>query len=216
MFTSFLADPGIVYFILVFGLWTAVMAVYVPGTGALETIALVLVGGALVLFAGLPTNWLGVLIIIVGLLSFHLIPLLYPRAGLLAEVGLLVQALGALILFNGSPGSWWLILITVGVAWVYHRYALYPLLKRMKQQAAVIDDDSQLAGTVGRVVKASKKVGNAYIGSVNVRGEQWTASSTKPLNTGDEIVVIDREGLQLIVEGLKHKHTSTEESRTER
>jgi membrane-bound serine protease (ClpP class) len=215
VFTSVLSDPGLVYFVLVFGLWAAVMAVYVPGTGALEIAALILVGGALVLFTNLPVNWLGVLLVIVGLLSFHLTPLAYPRAGRIAEVGLLVQALGAFLLFNTMPVAWWLILLTVGVAWVYHRYALMPLLKRMRQQSAVIDDNEQLVGAAGRVVKASQPVGKVHIGSVNVRGEHWTASSEHPLEVGDEVIVQDREGLQLLVEGVKHKHQTPEQSHLE-
>ncbi len=211
MFTSVLSDPGLVYFVLVLGLWAAVMAVYVPGTGAMEIVALGLVGGALLLFSNLPVNWLGVLLVIIGLLSFHLTPLFLPRVARVAVVGLLVQALGAFLLFNTMPVAWWLILFTVGVAWVYHHFALMPLLKRSKQQSAVINDDGQLMGATGRVSKASHPVGKLHIGNVNVRGEEWTAACAYPLEAGDEVIVRGREGLQLMVEGVKHRNPTPEQ-----
>jgi membrane-bound ClpP family serine protease len=51
--------------------------------------------------------------------------------------------------------------------------------------------------------------------TVNVRGEQWTALADHPLRTGDEIVVLERDGLQLQVEGVKHKQKSKKEEDTE-
>jgi membrane-bound ClpP family serine protease len=42
---------------------------------------------------------------------------------------------------------------------------------------------------------------------VQVRSEQWTARSDRPLQPGEEIVVLERDGLQLYVEGVKHKRT---------
>jgi membrane-bound ClpP family serine protease len=38
-----------------------------------------------------------------------------------------------------------------------------------------------------------------------VQGETWTARSSQPLDRDDEVVVLAREGLVLVVEGVKHK-----------
>jgi membrane protein implicated in regulation of membrane protease activity len=38
-----------------------------------------------------------------------------------------------------------------------------------------------------------------------VEGELWTATSEKKLAAGTEVVIIDRKGLNIYVEGVKHK-----------
>jgi membrane-bound ClpP family serine protease len=43
-----------------------------------------------------------------------------------------------------------------------------------------------------------------------VRSEQWTATSSTALQTGDDILVVEHEGLQLYVEAVKHKHAPHE------
>jgi membrane protein implicated in regulation of membrane protease activity len=40
---------------------------------------------------------------------------------------------------------------------------------------------------------------------VNVRGELWTANSDQPLHSGEEVVVVERDGLSIFVEGVKQK-----------
>ncbi|MEZ4668725.1 MAG: NfeD family protein [Anaerolineae bacterium] len=198
-------DPNIVYVVLVFGLWVTVTAAYVPGTGLIEGLAMAaLVAGVLIL-VNMPTNWAGVLVMVIGGVAFLLIPFLNQRWARVAELGLVLQVIGAATLFHGLQVSWLLIVVTIAISVAYHRLVLLPVLERARKQAVVIDDDAQLVGTVGRVVKASEKVGTTHIGSINVKGEQWTATSDYPLKPGEEVVVLERDGLQLYVEGVKHK-----------
>lgn len=205
-------DVNVVYMILIFGLWAAVTAAYIPGTGAPETLALIGVGGGVLLLTSLPTNWAGVIILFIGVLSFLLIPFLNNRWARLAEGGLVLQVIGTLTMFNGVQVSLMLLIVTIGLSVLYHHGVLLPFLEKNRKQVAVIDDNKHLVGQVGRVVKASEKTGSAYMATVNVRGEQWTAMADHPLRTGDEIVVIERDGLQLQVEGVKHKQKSKENS----
>lgn len=200
-----MADPNLVYLILLFGLWSAVTAVYIPGTGIPEVIALGALGGGIWMLAALPTNWLAVILLVMGVLSFLVVPFVDRRLAQLAVAGLVLQALGSVTLFNGLSVSWLLIAVTVGASLAYHRLILLPLLEQSRTQPAVRDDDKELMGAVGRVVKASVPLGSNFVNTINVRGEQWTALSDNPLDTGDEVVVVERDGLQLIIEGIKHK-----------
>jgi membrane-bound serine protease (ClpP class) len=204
-------DVNVVYLILIFGLWAAVTAAYIPGTGAPETLALIGVGGGILLLTTLPTNWPGVIILFIGVLSFLLIPFLNNRWARLAEGGLILQVVGTLTMFNGWQVSWLLIIVTIGLSLLYHHGVLLPFLEKSRKQVAVIDDTKNVIGSVGRVVRPSEKLGAAYMATVNVRGEQWTAVADHPLRTGDEIVVIERDGLQLQVEGVKHKQKPKKE-----
>lgn len=203
-------EPNIAYLILVCGLWVAVTAAYVPGTGILELVALGALVIEIVILSTLPTNWFAALMLVIGVLSFLLIPLINQRQARLAQGGLILQAVGGFFLFSHVQVSWLLIALTVGISLLYHRLALMPLLNRTRQQAAVIDDNGQLPGMLGRTTKTFERVGRLYMGTVYVNGEQWTATSEKPLQAGDAVVVIERDGLQLSVEGAKHKRTVEE------
>ena len=209
---QFATDPNVVYLVLLFGLWVAVTAAYIPGTGVIEALALIALIIGIVILSSLPTNWGAVLLLVLGVLSFLLVPFLSARFAILAQGGLILQAIGGALLFNGLSVSWLIIAITIAIALLYHNFALLPLLRRNRQQKAVLDDNGQLIGMAGRVTSTFTASGSRYVGTVNVRSEQWTAYSDKPLATGDEIVVIERDGLQLLVEGLKHKQAPTEEA----
>jgi membrane-bound serine protease (ClpP class) len=206
-----MTDPNFVYLVLLFSLWVAVTAAYVPGTGVVEALAVIGLIIALVLMTSMPTNWGSVLLLVLGVLTFLLVPFLTPRLALLAQGGLILQAVGGALLFNGLSVSWLIIAITIGIALLYHNFALLPLLRHAREQKAVIDDNGQLVGMTGRVSSAFASSGASFVGTVNVRSEQWTAFSDKPLLAGDEVVVIERDGLQLLVEGLKHKQAPKEE-----
>ena len=200
-------DPNIVYMVLVLGLWLTVTAAYIPGTGLIEALALAALGGAVLILANMPTNWAGVLIMVIGGISFLLVPFLNQRWARVAEVGLVLQVIGAAMLFHGLQVSWLLIAVTVVISVAYHRLVLLPVLERSRQQLAIIDYSNPLIGVAGKVVKASEKSGNTHIGTVQAGGEQWTAISDYPLRPGEEVVVLERDGLKLYVEGVKHKQT---------
>jgi membrane-bound serine protease (ClpP class) len=192
-------DPNIAYFILVFGLWAGVSATYLPGTGIKEGLAFLLLLAAGAMLLNMPTNWVAVLILLIGVLSFIVIPFVKQQLALLSVGGLALQGLGAWFLFNGLHVSPILIGVTLVLPLLYHRYVLLPILEKVRNQPSP-DEDELLIGARGRVVKAIDPVG-----TINVRGEMWTATSDRPLEAGDEAIVLERDGLQVVVEGIKHK-----------
>jgi membrane-bound serine protease (ClpP class) len=192
-------DPNLVYLILLLGLWMSVTAVYMPGTGVVELLAGIGVIAALVALANMPTNWWAVILIVVGVLSFLVIPFIDRRFAALAIGGLVLQAIGSLTLFNGTTISLPLVVVTIIAALVYHRYALLPALEHHRGKPAMLEDEP-IIGLNGYVQSALNPVGTVY-----VRGETWTARSDQPLEKGAEIAVVDQEGLTLYVEALKHK-----------
>lgn len=194
-----LQDPNIIYLTLLFGLWLAAIAIYLPGSGILEILALGFLAFEVLILTRVPTNWGALLVLVVGVLGFLTMPLILPKLERYALGGLVLQTIGSLFLFNGQPVSWAIIAITIGVSFAYHRYLLMPILRSHRNHAAPTEDEL-LIGARGRVIKPLDP-----IGTVLVRGEQWTAYSDKPLPANEEIVVLERDGLQLYVEGVKHK-----------
>lgn len=192
-------DPNLVYLALVFGLWLGVTAIYLPGTGVLEVLAAVAVVGCIALLTAMPVSWVATLAMVAGILGFIVIPFLQQRHTAIALGGLGLHAVGAWFMFDGVAISPLFIALTVGMSLLYYHYALIPIFTRIRQQKAV-GQDEMLIGARGRVIKALDPTG-----TINVRGELWTAVSDRPLQPGDEVIVVEREGLQVTVEGVKHK-----------
>ena len=201
-----LLDPNIVYLLLLFGLWSAVTAAYIPGTGLVEVLSGVASLAAIVLMMSMPTNWLAVLLLVVGVGGFLVMPFINQRFALLATGGLVLQALGSLLLFNGEMVSPVLIAGTIAVALLYHRFALMAL-RHNYERLPQIDDNVSFIGAAGRVVSRIDPVGTVQAG-----GELWTARSDRPLEAGEEVIVIDRDGLVVTVEGLKRKREEQNEA----
>lgn len=197
-------EASLVYLLLVFGLWVMVTAIYMPGTHIIEFVAVGTLGLSIYLLSTMLANWWMVGLLVLSVTGFLLLPFFGQRWWRYAEGGLLLQAVGGLLLFEGKIVSPLAIAVTIGLSLLYHRRILLPILAAQQGLSAL--DDETLIGAQGWV--ASPLVPNesgSAVGTVNVRGELWTARSGDTLNMGDEIIVVEREGLQLFVEPFKRK-----------
>jgi membrane-bound serine protease (ClpP class) len=194
------ADPNVIYLLLLVGLWASVFGIYIPGTGVVEGVAVVTLAGALIALVSNPaTNWLAVLLIGAGVLGYMLIPLYRHSLARLALVGLILQAVGGIFLFSGTSVSLLIIVATIGITLFFYQFALLRILEKQTNEPSV-GDEELLPGSLGQVSKALDPVG-----IVNVRSESWTAYSNEPLQPGETIVVVAKEGLRLYVEKAKPK-----------
>jgi membrane-bound serine protease (ClpP class) len=199
---TFIQDPNVVYLLLLIGMWASVFGIYIPGTGIVEVFALVALVGAFLLLVTNPlTNWLAAILLGIGVFGYLLVPLFRRDLARLALVGLALQAIGGFFLFSDNSVSALVIAATVGISLAFYQLALLPFLNRQASEPAV-GDDELLAGATGWVVTALDP-----IGTVNVRSEIWTAYSDEPLQPGERITVIAKEGLRLHVERAKSKGT---------
>lgn len=194
-----LVDPNLIYLALIAGLWLGVTAVYMAGTGVPEILSIVLIGGSLLVLTQLPTNWLAVILMVIGFSGFLVAPFTSPRIGQFAEVGLILQAVGSLLLFNGNlVVSPFVIVPSLLAAWAYHRFLLLPIMRTQHEQSSLEIED-QVIGAYGRVVNEIDPVGTIY-----VKGEQWSARSRDPLAVGTTVRVVRQKGLELEVEKAKN------------
>lgn len=198
-------DPNWIYLGLVLSLWIGVTAAYIPGTGIIEVLASGGLIGTMIVLVQMPTNWLAVMLLVVGVASFIVMPFVQQRLAALAVGGLALQGIGGLLLFEGDHRvSLFVILLTLVIPLAYHQWVLLPILRHIKKQP-VVERDSQLIGAVGRVTTDIDPVG-----TVNVNSEQWTATSDEPLKAGDRVIVTGRSGLQLTVEKVKRQEADPE------
>src|SRR5687768_15742724 len=105
LLTPFLADATLLYVMLLIGLWVAITAAHVPGTGIIELAAFALIGLSLYALTQLPTNWLALMLLVAGAGCFLVLPYLSPRYAHLAELGLIMQGVGGLTLFTDRTMS---------------------------------------------------------------------------------------------------------------
>ena len=190
-------DPNLIYLGLIASLWAVVTIVYTPGTifGELLSAALTLV--TLAVLVNQPTNWVAVLLVVIGVSGFLALPFMSLKYARFADLGLILQALGGFFLFNGKSVSLGTIFVTILIAWVYHRGVLMPAL-RFHASAVNGDEKSRVVGLLGRVTRQIDPVGTVYVG-----GEMWTARSDEPIMQDVEIIVTDKVGLELRVEKAK-------------
>lgn len=196
-------DPNLIYLLLVFGLWAGVTASYLPGTGVAELITLASLGvSAVYLWQHEATNWLAVLCLSAGVLSFITFPFLPPRWRDYTLAGLALQALGSWFLFNGALLNPLLLVCILGLQLLYHRVVLVPVLERARLLKSEASRDEQLIGQEGRMTSALNPAAAHPYGTVMVNSESWTASCDSELREGEAVTVVARQGLRLQVAPL--------------
>lgn len=203
---TLLLDPTIAYLMLIVGLWLAITAIYLPGTFLPEIGATVVLIGAVLALAALPTNWISLVLLVTGMVTFILLPFISPARAHWADAALVVQGIGSVFLFRGTMPNPLAIAALLAAAYIYHHFLLLPIMRRVRELPAVSDEYDNLLGVEGRVVSA---VDPPATGAAQVAGEMWTIRSNIPLEPGDLVRVISKRGLELEVERLKSKRPPT-------
>ena len=197
-----IATPNVAFLLLIVGLLGIVAELYHPGAfvpGIVGAISLLL---ALVALGSLPTNR-GAAALIGLSLGLFLLELHVTSHGILGTGGVISFVLGGFLLFTPvtpvSPAtepvevSRWLLVGTSGAFAAFFLLVLRAGLRT--QQLPVLHTLDRLPGALG--IAASPL---APDGTVRVLRETWSAVSMgEPIEPGEEIEVVAREGLTLRV-----------------
>ena len=191
----YLADPNLVYILLMVGLYALIYEFFSPGIG----IGLVVGGISLMLallgLQVLPINLVGIGLILFGVLLMVL-DAFTPTNGILTTGGVVSLVIGSLSLFDiESPVvglSWTTVAATVGTLTLILVFIISKGLLAQRRKARPL---TSMVGLTG-VAKEDLAPG----GWVLVRGEYWRARCEgEPAKAGDKVEVIGQEGRQLIV-----------------
>lgn len=196
-----LIDPNVAYVLLILGFLTAVLALFSPGTGVLEVIALFVLALAGYEIANLDINLWALILMAAGVVPF-LAALRAPhkaRPPLIAAAAL-AFVVGSTFLFRGE--SWLPVVspvlvlllapLAIGGTWWLTTKSLEAITTR-----PVFDLD-RLVGMTGEASSDIRGKGTVY-----VNGEEWTALSKAFIPAGSPIRVVRRNGLMLEVEMMK-------------
>lgn len=196
---NILSDPNIAYMLLMLGVLGIFFELSQPGVvfpGAIGAIALLLAFFGL---QTLPVNFVGVLLILLGVVLF-ILEIKVASYGMLSVGGVLSLSLGSLMLIATDEPSMQ-ISRTVIAAVVFAFSGLFMLVFYFVMRTQKTSFVSGREGMVGEQGVACGSI--QTVGRVFVHGEYWDAVSTQPVADGDRILIVRvLPGMRVEVEAL--------------
>lgn len=195
---SAVAHPQVAYLLFSLGTLGLTIELWNPG-GILPGV----VGGVCLLLAFfafqiLPVNYVGLLLILLGLILFVL-ELQVASFGLLATGGIISLVFGSLMLFD-SPLPELQIGLRVVLPMTLALATIFFFLARLAMRAQLRRSVTGAAGMVDEVGRALTRIEAGGTGRVSTHGEIWTATAQAPIDEGESVRVVRVEGLTLMVE----------------
>lgn len=194
---SYLADPNLVYILLLIGLYGLIYEFFSPGIGigfVVGGISLIL---ALMGLQVLPINLAGLGLILFGVLLMVL-DVFTPTNGILTTGGVISLLLGSFSLFeveNPAIGlSRWTVIGVVGTVTAFFVFVVSKGLLAQRRRPKPL---TTMVGLTG--VAKTDLVPGGKEGWVLVRGEYWRARAEEPVSRGDKVEVIRQDGKTLVV-----------------
>ena len=195
-------NPNVAYLALVAGSLLAILALFVPGTGVIEIVALfvLLFAGWEVYSMASQINLIALALLVVGVVPFIFAvrksgKLIYLLASILALV------LGSAYLFRGE--TWWQPAVDPVIALVGSTLTAFFLwITARKSLEAVLAPPTHLRTYIGATGEATSDIHQE--GTVQLESELWSARSEEPIPAGTQVRVIGREGFTLLVERVNH------------
>lgn len=200
------ASPPVAALLFLLGLAGLYIEAQHPGAslpGILGGICLLL---ALFAMSVLPTNWVGIGLVLLGLLFFFL-EVKMASGGIFAIGGGISLILGAVLLFQhddlAPKGELWFVAAGAGAT-----AAILALLSWRAIAAQRLPVRVGASDLVGRVARARTPI--AATGKVFLEGAVWEARSESPVAEGEPVEVIRVEGLSLVVRPVTRPAASKE------
>lgn len=193
---SLLANPTIVYFLLMLGLGGLYLELSNPGLifpGVIGALSLLLFAYACQI---LPVSAVGIALLLAGIGMF-VVEIKVTSYGLLTLGGIFCLVVGSLMLFDGPPEVRLSLPVVLPGSLVLGGACAFAVRLAVRaQRAPVVTGVEGLSGELGTVT-----VDVAPEGKVFVHGELWDAVSVSgPLPRGARVRVVRVDGIRLIVE----------------
>jgi len=198
-FLKIITNPTVAYMLLLIGFYGIFFELYNPGAiipGAVGVVSLLL---GLYGLGIIGINWLGLLLILAGLLLL-LLELITPTFGGLAIAGMVALAIGSLVLISpDSPyGDIPLSVIATMVFATAFFFLVAGRLGLKAQKRKKMTGYEELIGEEGEAIMDFKN----GKGKVLIKGEIWNSISKDDIKKGDRVLVEEVKGLTLYVKKL--------------
>ena len=199
-------NPEIAFLLILIGTFGLIFELYNPGIG----LAGILGGVSLLLgfyaLSVLPTNWAGVLLIVLSVILF-LVDLQAAGLGVFTIGGVASLIAGGLILFSGASPELDLspLAIAIAVALTLLFFASVMTAALRVRLRRPITGEEAIVGTVGEA-----KTDIAPEGTVLTKGTLWRARTMETgISAGSKVRVMATEGLVLLVEPMHEREETS-------
>lgn len=193
-----ITNPSVALLLMMIGVYGLFFEFSNPGSGVggvLGGICLILALYALQL---LPVNYAGVALIILGI-AFIVAEAFMPSFGVVGFGGVVAFIFGALILIDTDVPGFGIplpLIVALGVVSGVLIFAITSMALRARRRS-LVGGDTELVGSLACVnaVQPSNPLG----GWVSLQGENWQVLGQAPLQPGQQVRVLARNGLLLSV-----------------
>ncbi len=199
-FLTVITNPSVAYILMMIGIYGIFFEFASPGLMAPGVIGAIAILIALYAFQLLPINYTGLALILLGV-AFIVAEAFLPSFGVLGIGGVVSFLIGSIFLMKTEAIAYrlpiYLIVIITFVTVVF--FLLVINLAWRSHRRPVVSGREALIGKHGIVYQRDKRVW------IHINGERWQCKSEAALENGDEVVVVDLEGLICIVKPIERK-----------
>ncbi len=194
-----ITDPSIALILMMIGVYGLFFEFTSPGFGVAGVLGGICLLLALYALNLLPVNYAGLALILLGI-SFMVAEAFFPGFGVLGIGGIAAFVAGGVILIDTElPGFGIPLELIVAIA--VASALLLGLVGGMAIKARrrrVVSGDEELIGSVGEMLEDTETEGWA-----RVHGENWRVQARSPLQRGQKMRVLARDGLVLQVKPME-------------
>jgi membrane-bound serine protease (ClpP class) len=200
---SFISNPNVAYVLMLVGIYGLIYEFSNPGTVLPGTVGVVSLVLALYAFQLLPVNYAGMALMALGL-ALMVAEAFMPSFGALGIGGVAALGVGSLMLIDTrAPGFGLSVSLILSFAVVSAVLVFFVVSMALRShRRPVVSGSEELVGATGHALSTFSGEG-----SVRLHGEVWSARSQVPVATGEEVEVVGRDGLVLLV---KHRKKAKE------
>ena len=191
-----LSNPTVAYFLLMIGFYGIFFELYNPGSIIPGTVGAISLALALYSLNIISANWLGVILIGLGVL-FFILEMITPLFGGLAVAGVISIALGSIVLIPSDSVygdiSLQIIVPTVIFSALFFFFVAYKGAKAQKEKVK-----TGIEAMIGEKAVAYTDI-SLKGGKIMYGGEIWFAYSDDDIKQGEEVIIEKVEGLKVKV-----------------
>jgi membrane-bound serine protease (ClpP class) len=199
-FFNVLANPNIVYILMIIGFYGLLYEVTHPGFGVPGIVGVIFLILAFYSLQTLPTNYAGVALILLGIILF-IAEAFVPGFGLFTVGGIIAMALGSFLLFD-TAAPMMRVAPTVVLAVTLTTAAITIFLIRLIIQVYRSKVHGGQEGIIGEKGEVYKTIIPGQEGKVYVHGEIWNAQADQEIAKGAKVEVVQITGMLLKVKRL--------------
>ncbi|MBU1689300.1 MAG: nodulation protein NfeD [Gammaproteobacteria bacterium] len=194
-----ITDPSIALILMMIGVYGLFFEFTSPGFGVAGVLGGICLLLALYALQLLPVNYAGLALILLGI-SFMVAEAFFPGFGVLGIGGIIAFVVGGVILIDTEVPGFGIpleLIITIAVVSAL-LLGLVGGMALKARQRRVVSGDEGLIGSAGEMLDDAETEGWA-----RVHGENWRVQTRTPLQRGQKVRVLARDGLVLQVKPME-------------